>query len=184
VNGPNIVNSSNVVNDQIVVNCPYKWEECSKLSNCCKWSKCCDKEKNKQTNKKTPYQNTNSWFWNCSESVVWFWNCSESVVFFCLFVCFFLYHNIWIIYNSYFTGLVQVLQCKWAKCSKFHLKIHNASNNPLISILYTPIIKTNPVKLIRSIFCYFYLQYITKILIVDFRIDPKEWCFFCLFVCF
>jgi hypothetical protein len=30
----------------------------------------------------------------------------------------------------------------------------------LAIILYTPIIKTNLVKLIRSIFCYFYLQYI------------------------
>jgi hypothetical protein len=74
VNGPNIVNSSNVVNCPMVVNCPYKWAECFLRWNLehfahLHWRTC---------TKPVKYQNTNSWFWNCS----------ESVVFFCLFLFF------------------------------------------------------------------------------------------------
>jgi hypothetical protein len=32
---------------------------------------------------------------------------------------------------------------------KVHLKMYNVSNNPLISILYTPIINTNQIKIIQ-----------------------------------
>ena len=128
------MNGPNIVNSSNVVNCPMVVNCPYKWAECSKLSNCCKWSKCCDKEKKqTNTQKNTTLSEQFQNQLLVFW---------------------------YFTGLVQVLQCKWAKCSKFHLKIHNASNNPLISILYTPIIKTNPVKLIRSIFCYFYLQYI------------------------